>query len=175
MLKPHDRELLFQAINGDLLELEQITDVDALLAELSKLSPAAVASLLAESAAAKFCDGSDPALADVMAMIPNEYRKLLEAKHLWNCADLLVEVIPSDEGVFLQIIGFGVCVEAPNVEIAAEEAIELLNQFVQDLDLWTGPVAGQAAWQKHFRAGHRDGWFAKFARQLRDRAFNYPD
>lgn len=124
MLKPCDRELLFRAMNGDLLELEQIADVDALLAELSKLSPAAVASLLAESAAAKFCDGSDPALADVMALIPDEYRKLLEGKYLWNCADLLVEVIPSDEGVFLQIIGFGVCVEAPNVEIAAEEAID---------------------------------------------------
>jgi hypothetical protein len=175
MLKPHDRELLFKALNGDLLELEQIADVDAFLAELGELSPAAVASLLAEAAAAKFCDGSDSALADVMAMIPEKYQELLEAKHLWNCADLLVEVIPSDDGVFLQIIGFGVCVEAPNVEVAAEEAIELLNRFVQDLDLWTGPVAGQAAWQKHFRAGHRDGWFTKFARQLRDRAFNYPD
>lgn len=175
MLKPRDRELLFQVMNGDLLELEQIADVNAFLAELGKLSPAAVASLLAESATAKFCDGINPKLADVLALIPEEYQELLQSKHLWNCADLLVEVIPSDEGIFLQVIGFGVCVEAPNVEIAAEEAIELLNRFIQDLDLWTGPVAGQAAWQKHFRAGHRDGWFAKFARQLRDRAFNYPD
>ena len=77
MLKPRDRELLFQALNGDLLELEQITEFDALLSELEKLSPAAVASLLAESAAAKFCDGTDPELADVLALIPEEYQELL--------------------------------------------------------------------------------------------------
>ena len=64
-------------MNGDLLELEQIADVDAFLAELGKLSPAAVASLLAESAAAKFCDGTDPELADVLALIPEEYQELL--------------------------------------------------------------------------------------------------
>lgn len=54
MLKPRDRELLFQALNGELSDLE-VTEFDALLLELEKLSPAAVASLLAESAAAKFC------------------------------------------------------------------------------------------------------------------------
>ena len=84
-----------------------------------------------------------------------------------------MEVIPSDEGVFLQIIGFGVCVEALNVEIAAEEAIELLNRFIQDLDLWTGPVAGDAAWQKNFLAEHPN-WFDDFARELRTRAPDYP-